>query len=329
MALNINGEKTRAVAAESQLQTNIDNEAMRAQGVEKSLSERIGYAETTDEDGQVVPPSGVYVALKTESDRAKTEEQALKDEITNLKDKDLDLDKKIDKVKADILGDTGLLDTYDTLQKIEEWIQGPGVNSTELTEAIANEAKLRQETDDALSTSISQNRTDIDKHQASLSKIEGDATVENSIKWHVAQEATLRAKADGELSTRIDDHKTKLDTIENAITTLNSDATIIGSVSNTVSEALKEYETKQQAAQKLTDAKAYTDSSIAALDVSSPYGEDSYYVANIAQVDGKIIPQWRALPFDLTSIAARYDEETGNLTLPINTIMVAVVENGG
>jgi hypothetical protein len=32
---------------------------------------------------------------------------------------------------------------------------------------------------------------------------------------------------------------------------------------------------------------------------------------------------------DLTSIAARYDEETGNLTLPINTIMVAVVENGG
>jgi hypothetical protein len=165
---------------------------------------------------------------------------------------------------------------------------------------------LRKEADGELSTRIQQNRDDIDilngddskagsvlntisplkdtinKQQASLNKIEGEVTVENSMKWHVAQEATLRAEEDDKLSVRIDGHQTRLNAIETSITTLNSDETIIGSVSNTVSKALNKYETTEEAAQKLTDAKAYTDSSIAALDVPSPYGEDSYYVANIS-----------------------------------------------
>jgi hypothetical protein len=87
------------------------------------LSNRIGYAETTDEDGQVVPPSGVYVELKAESNRAKGEEKILKQAVADLQDADLALDEKIEKtaaqVKADILGDTNLLKTYDTLLEIE------------------------------------------------------------------------------------------------------------------------------------------------------------------------------------------------------------------
>ena len=51
-----------------------------------------------------------------------------------------------DEVKKAILtgeSTTELKAAYDTLVEIQEWIEGPGVNATELTEAIAAEAKAR------------------------------------------------------------------------------------------------------------------------------------------------------------------------------------------
>lgn len=58
-----------------------------------------------------------------------------------------------DEVKAGILGE-GITETFDTLKEIEDWINGAGVNATELTEAIAAEAKIREEADQELAGDI-------------------------------------------------------------------------------------------------------------------------------------------------------------------------------
>lgn len=64
-----------------------------------------------------------------------------------------------DEVKAGILGE-GISETYNTLKEIQTWIEGDGVNATELTTAIAGEATLRENADTAL-----QNKIDaIDNH---------------------------------------------------------------------------------------------------------------------------------------------------------------------
>lgn len=62
-----------------------------------------------------------------------------------------------DEVKKAILtGDstTELKAAYDTLVEIQEWIEGAGVNATELTEAIAAETKKREEADEAINDRI-------------------------------------------------------------------------------------------------------------------------------------------------------------------------------
>lgn len=55
------------------------------------------------------------------------------------------------KNRIDTFLDTeGVADTVDSLHDIKAWMEGEGVNATELTEAIAAEAKLRKDADDAL-----------------------------------------------------------------------------------------------------------------------------------------------------------------------------------
>lgn len=58
-----------------------------------------------------------------------------------------------DEVKAGILGE-GITETYDTLVEIQNWINGAGVNATELTEAIAAEAKNREDADKAINAKL-------------------------------------------------------------------------------------------------------------------------------------------------------------------------------
>lgn len=58
-----------------------------------------------------------------------------------------------DEVKAGILGE-GITETYDTLVEIQNWINGAGVNATELTEAIAAEAKTRDDADKAINAKL-------------------------------------------------------------------------------------------------------------------------------------------------------------------------------
>ena len=67
------------------------------------------------------------------------------------------VDEAVAAVKKEILtGDAeeGIKDTYDTLLEIQKWIEGDGVNATELSEAIAAEAKTRGEEDTKLQNQI-------------------------------------------------------------------------------------------------------------------------------------------------------------------------------
>jgi hypothetical protein len=59
-----------------------------------------------------------------------------------------------DDIKTTILGND-LSETYDTLKEIATWIEGDGVDATELAQAIAGEAALRQSEDEALAGRVS------------------------------------------------------------------------------------------------------------------------------------------------------------------------------
>lgn len=56
-------------------------------------------------------------------------------------------------MKDAILGE-GISETFDTLKEIQTWIEGDGVNATELTEAIAGEAAIREQADTELGNRI-------------------------------------------------------------------------------------------------------------------------------------------------------------------------------
>lgn len=58
-----------------------------------------------------------------------------------------------DGVKDAILGE-GIKDTFDTLVEIQTWMEGEGVNATELSEAIAAEAKNREDADKAINAKL-------------------------------------------------------------------------------------------------------------------------------------------------------------------------------
>ena len=80
-----------------------------------------------------------------------------------------------DAVKASILtGDTEgtLKDTYDTLLEIQQWIEGDGVNTTELTTAIATETENRQKADEAINNTIATLETKSDA-SAKLAEAKG------------------------------------------------------------------------------------------------------------------------------------------------------------
>lgn len=65
--------------------------------------------------------------------------------------------KYADDIKKEILtGDSTeeLKEAYDTLVEIQQWIEGDGVNTTELTQAIAAETKAREDADKAINDTI-------------------------------------------------------------------------------------------------------------------------------------------------------------------------------
>lgn len=59
-----------------------------------------------------------------------------------------------DEIKQDLVGSEELEATFKTLKEIEEWMNGDGVNTTELTTAIAEESNTRNTADTQLAADI-------------------------------------------------------------------------------------------------------------------------------------------------------------------------------
>ena len=82
---------------------------------------------------------------------AKKHEHANASELNKIADGDkAKWDDAVSRLDNFLIG-TGAADVVDTLQDIKTWMDGEGVVATELTEAIAGEATLRKNADDALS----------------------------------------------------------------------------------------------------------------------------------------------------------------------------------
>lgn len=112
-----------------------------------SVTSMTSFATTTTTDAL----DSKITNLNTEVANYKTSNnKALADEITRAKAAEAkaldDAKKYTDDVKKSILGE-GISTTFDTLVEIQNWINGAGVNATELTEAIAVETQNRANAD--------------------------------------------------------------------------------------------------------------------------------------------------------------------------------------
>lgn len=85
--------------------------------------------------------------------RFRTQNSAISDALLRADEAEANSKAYTNKVKTDILGE-GITETFDTLVEIQDWINGDGVNATELTAAIAEEARLRKEGDEAVTADI-------------------------------------------------------------------------------------------------------------------------------------------------------------------------------
>lgn len=86
-------------------------------------------------------------------DRFRTQNNAISNALLRADEVEANAKAYTNKVKTDILGE-GITETFDTLVEIQDWINGDGVNATELTAAIAEEARLREAGDNTVTTNM-------------------------------------------------------------------------------------------------------------------------------------------------------------------------------
>ena len=122
---------------------------------------------------------------------------------------------------------TGTAEVVDTLKDIQDWMKGDGVDATELTKAIADEAKLRADAD----TSI---RNDFVAADTAL-----DASLKTYVDGRFTNEVTNKFDASGAAAGALAEAKSYVD----------------GKVDG-------KFDAAGSAAQALTDAKAYTDGKV-------------------------------------------------------------------
>ena len=150
---------TQIEAAEGRAATDAQNKANAALAEAKTYAEGQASAAQSAAEGKVTALAEGAVAQNTAAIAAinNTESGILAQAKADAKtkaDKALeDAKAYADDLKDSILGE-GISETFDTLKEIQTWIEGDGVNATELTEAIAEEAKTRGEEDTKLQNQI-------------------------------------------------------------------------------------------------------------------------------------------------------------------------------
>lgn len=173
-----------------------------------------------------------------------------------------------DDLKDAILGE-GIKDTFDTLKEIQDWIEGDGVNATELTTAIAEEAGLRKAADDALAERIKAYE-DVKATYATKSEVEAaqSAAATDATSKANAAEAAAKAHADSvaatakneAISTAAADATGKADAAKaSAIETAAADATAKANAAKSGAEATASADATAKANAAEAAAKAYAD----------------------------------------------------------------------
>jgi hypothetical protein len=170
----------------------------------------------------------------------------------------------------DFLTGTGTAEVVDTLKDIQEWMNGEGVVATELTEAIAAEAKLRGDADTAINDKIgavTEGKTVVgmiaEAQAAAIEAAAADATskanaAESKAKAHAETKAS-EAQAAAE-ATAAADATSKANAAQAAAeATAAADATSKANAAETAAKA--HAETKASAAE--SNAKSYTDGKVA------------------------------------------------------------------
>ena len=228
-----------------------------------------------------------------------------------------------DEVKKAILtGDstTELKEAYDTLVEIQEWIEGDGINVTELTEAIAAEAKIRGEAD-----------VEIDGRLDALEALVGaEGKVAHAELADKATEADHAAEADEADHAADADHADAAGKVDNALTVTLEDGTSVvydgsavksfdltglatkayadqaeaDAISTAAADAKSKADAALAAAKTYAEgeadaaeaaAKSYADSLIAGLDVEDA-AVAGKYVSAVNEVDGKVVVSRADLP---------------------------------
>ena len=144
-----------------------------------------------------------------------------------------------DEVKATILGENDkLIETYDTLAEIGQWIENTGSDVTDLATAIANEATTRENADKAINETITTTLETKADASAKLTEAKG---------YTDTQVAALK---NNEVKANAD-----------AIAAINHAETGILAQAKAYADGLADnYDAAGSAAKALTDAKAYADS---------------------------------------------------------------------
>lgn len=262
-----NGEIAKFIDVTA-VEAKIEVEKLRAEGAEEALSDRIDTlsgSNHTHENKDVL--DGITAEKVAAWDAAEAnaiaDAKSYSDGLNNAMDERVDalegsnhthankaeLDKiaEGDKAKWDdavsrldnFLVGTGIADVVDTLQDIKNWMDGDGVVATELTEAIAAEAKLRGDADDAM--------------DARVKVLEGynhDA--------YIAADAQVLTDAKAYVDGKVDG---KFDAVGAAAQALaDAKAYVDGKVDGKFDEV-------GSAAQALTDAKGYTDEKLSVIKI--------------------------------------------------------------
>ena len=189
-----------------------------------------------------------------------------------------ELDKIVDGDKAKWDAAVGRLETFldseqiegtvDTLHEIQNWMNGDGVNATELTEAIAAEAKLRGDADSAMATRIKDLEDHKEDYKAYADQAEADA---NSYADGLNGAMDTRVKANEDAIAII----TSTDyTKEGSIAKAKADAIAAAQAKIEALKLADTYETKTDAEAKLSEAKSYADGLNGAMDTRVKSLED-------------------------------------------------------
>lgn len=245
-------------------------------------TEAQGYADAKDSAIAAAKKAGDDAAADLEAYKT-SNNQVLADEIARAKAAEAqalaDAKEYADDLKDSILGE-GISETFDTLKEIQTWIEGDGVNATELSGAIAAEAKTRGEEDSRLEDLIEANANAIAALNAADGKVANAAYADKANSLTDAAKAEVKdVKVDNAAHADSADNAAQLGGVAAADYATKAyadqaEADAIASANANTAEVIKNYYTKSEADTAFMDSAetdGAIDAKITALNLATTY----------------------------------------------------------